>query len=1433
MVVSQRNETAAARIREAETLEGMYRTIAAARLQYLADAPVTAFSDSPGARDKVLIQAWEAAAQLSRCKTLGQALASEAFEERLVSLLGFDRGGELLGLLRDWLAEVAKRGRLDEGVDEGPTPTRSAPELSAWAKDEGLGDALQASVYTVVERHSPDARWAAKRRLSTVAALLTQSRLPTHLLGAAQAYLEAEHRRRRELLDREAAWLEGLTPPASPRVREAFERLLVLRRQLRQRTVARHQGEAGALQVALDRDGPSVVVSEGAYYWEQHRTTLGVSAERVHIGCSCPGDLPSRCSKAVTALDHVIALLSQPPSGSEALAGQLAAELERPAWSRLLAELEGALTGAEDPRGAQAAEAFEVGWRVRSNGGGYTINPLECRSKAKGAGWRVTAARFAALWANSDGGLHGADHAVLSMLMPGPDSTPPEDRRCFVDRATAHLVLARLVGHPRVFGARSTPVAVSRAQCEIAVSRDEEGRMHLQPQLDGRPLDPGELMRVASLPVANGWAVKEDATGDFVLIPMTRALKRTLDVLSRRGLRVDGDGARALIERLPTMGDVLPMALAPELRGVEVVADPRPHVGLGLVGDGQLLVRAWVHPLPEGGVRTPGRGAREVYAVRDGEPVHAVRDLDEERRRLLALALPEGTSSQEGALVSDVAEALMLTERLEAAQDEAVVTWGERRLRVLQASSAGQVRFAVRDMKHWFGVAGAIEVDGGEVSLDEVLKALGSGQRHVRVKGDLWVRLEQQLVDALAPTLDGLHSGRHGLEVSAGLAPVVEALAEAGAVVEAPPSWVGRVGRMREAQGWEAPLPEGLRAELRDYQLAGYRWLARLARWADGACLADDMGLGKTLQALTLLLHRQAQGPALVVAPTSVGFNWLREAERFAPSLRVNAYRGAGRERLLEGLAAGDVLVTSYDLLARDAEVLAGVAWATVVFDEAQAIKNADTRRAKAAFRLEASFRLALTGTPVENRTGELWSLFRVIAPGLLGSLEAFTKRWVAPIDRDQDVDARARLGRLVRPFILRRLKGEVARELPERTEVVVEVELSSAERRLYEDVRKAALQVLTDETLGLAPNERRFKALAAITRLRQLACHPKLVDEGASVGSSKLKRVVELLGELRDEGHRALVFSQFTGHLALVRQALEAEGFAIRYLDGSTPEAKRREEVDAFQAGGGDVFLISLKAGGTGLNLTAATYVLHLDPWWNPAVEDQATDRAHRIGQTEAVTVYRLVATGTIEESILALHESKRALMAALMDGTGSSAALSADELVALIASEGSATFGSEGDAEEEPTEQQAAAAGPGGEGHDRVSTRSEPAAAERKRADQAAAPAKGGRPVGSEPVAAAAVPEGALSLQALEEAFVLALADSSLGAASRRNYERNGRRFLEVLREQGYEHLTAAQLSEATWQVVELLAEGAIEAPASAVKLYPMLARKMLDLL
>jgi SNF2 family DNA or RNA helicase len=396
--------------------------------------------------------------------------------------------------------------------------------------------------------------------------------------------------------------------------------------------------------------------------------------------------------------------------------------------------------------------------------------------------------------------------------------------------------------------------------------------------------------------------------------------------------------------------------------------------------------------------------------------------------------------------------------------------------------------------------------------------------------------------------------------------------------------------------------------------------------------------------------------------------NWLSEAQKFTPTLNPIQFGTGDRQQLLDNLQPFDLLVCSYGLLQQDdlADRLAQVQWQTIVLDEAQSIKNSATKRSKAAMKLQGGFKLITTGTPIENHLGELWNLFRFINPGLLGSQDQFSERFANAIERQQDTATRNRLKQLIQPFILRRTKNQVLAELPARTEITLQVQLSTEEMAFYEALRRQAVARLSET--NVEAGAKHLQVLAEIMRLRRACCNTRLVNAETPLPSAKLEAFGEILEDLLGNQHKALVFSQFVDHLTILREYLESQQVTYQYLDGRTPAKDRKKRVDAFQAGEGDVFLISLKAGGTGLNLTAADYVIHMDPWWNPAVEDQASDRAHRIGQQRPVTIYRLVAKDTIEEKIVDLHRQKRDLADSLLEGADLSGKVSTEDLLKLI---------------------------------------------------------------------------------------------------------------------------------------------------------------------
>jgi superfamily II DNA or RNA helicase len=788
-------------------------------------------------------------------------------------------------------------------------------------------------------------------------------------------------------------------------------------------------------------------------------------------------------------------------------------------------------------------------------------------------------------------------------------------------------------GRPRLELVRATVGGVERLTGHILVGGTKYGPQQMRDWCDNlRTLEtsPGEIRYYRA----------EDAT-DAVL-----AIGKILEI----GLPLEV--APQLLERAAAALPGMDISADPELYGPEIPADSTPVVEVSTAHG--IRARLLVTPIAGGDSFEAGTGPPLVF--RRGEHAHAKRDLNLERSRTDAAAAALDLTEPRELSGADEVAALLGAIR---GQGEAVrLEWDGGARKIARKMLAKDLRVALRPVSSWFEIGGTAEVDGALVELALLLRAIETGARVV-VVGDQLVEVEESLARSLAE----LSRNGDGKRISPLLLEGIGALEAAGVHVDAPADWSAKVARHAEAQQLNPEVPSSLRAELREYQRVGFQWLARLAHWAPGALLCDDMGLGKTLQALALLAHRQALGPALVVAPTSVVFNWQRESERFAPDLGVVVYHGAERELAEPG--PGAVVLTSWDLLVRDVEQLSKIRFATAVFDEAQAAKNPSSKRSQAARALASEFRLVLTGTPIENRLSDLWSLAAIGVPGLFGGWESFRDRFAGPIERDRDPEARQALARVLQPFVLRRKKEEVARDLPPRQEVVEHVTLGSEERGAYDRERIRALALLSSD---LPPQQRRFQVLAALTRLRQLACHS---TPGEPVGgkSTKIERLVERIDELREEGRKTLVFSSFVRLLDRTETALAAAGARCLRLHGETLLAERRERVDQFQRGEADVFLISLKAGGTGLNLTAADSVFHLDPWWNPAAEAQAADRAHRIGQDKPVTVYRMVADGTVEEAILAMQADKRELVSAVLDGEASSAPVSLDEIAAILA--------------------------------------------------------------------------------------------------------------------------------------------------------------------
>ena len=714
---------------------------------------------------------------------------------------------------------------------------------------------------------------------------------------------------------------------------------------------------------------------------------------------------------------------------------------------------------------------------------------------------------------------------------------------------------------------------------------------------------------------------------------------------------------------------------------------PHPELTLGLThepGHRMLLVWGFRYVAGETTVDVAFH-PRAGESFRDQE---AEQILEEVALRLIgdhpALREPHWQRLNPNATVIRADAARFVTETLPLLEGEGViVTHHGETPEYSRATEAPVISVGAEDTgdNDWFNLHVRVTVAGRDVPFEQLFRALAAGDEAMLLDDGTWFPLDRPELDRLRQLLaearELVDPGPGGqLRISAYQAGLWEELAELGVVEEQSRRWRERVQTLLSLGSEETrtTVPDGLDAVLRPYQEQGLAWLAALWDADLGGVLADDMGLGKTLQSLALLERARELGqlddaPVLVVAPASVVGTWAEEAARFAPGLRVAVIRATRARRgteLAEEIRGTHLVVTSYTLLRMEDEAYLEQKWRGLVLDEAQFVKNHRSRTYQVARRIGAPFTLAITGTPLENSLGDLWSMFSLAAPGLFPRLEGFTENYRKPVEKNGETDVLGRLRARIRPFMLRRTKREVVKELPEKVEQITRLELTPAHRRRYD-------QHLTRErtrVLGMLEDmdRNRVAIFRALTKLRQLALDPRLVD--ADLPPAPSAKITALLGQIRElaeEGHRALVFSSFTGFLKLVRGALEAEGIEYVYLDGRTRDRPAR--IARFREGDAPVFLISLKAGGFGLTLTEADYVFVLDPWWNPAAENQAVDRAHRIGQTRAVNVYRMVSADTIEEKVVALQQRKRDLFASVVDtGEFRSAAITATDIRGLL---------------------------------------------------------------------------------------------------------------------------------------------------------------------
>lgn len=854
--------------------------------------------------------------------------------------------------------------------------------------------------------------------------------------------------------------------------------------------------------------------------------------------------------------------------------------------------------------------------------------------------------------------LSAQDKKICAAIRRGGNTNKESDY--YFDQEQALLAM---IGHPLVFRDNSELI-------KLEIVQDE-------PQL--RVKDDGQTMAVIFSPFPRdnqNVIIRFCPPGQLKIYQLTEVKHKIASLIGPFGLHVPETAKDEVLRLLGGIAGYIPIhsdffASTAKLKNIE--PDQRLHCQI-IPSRGGFNITMQVKPLGTGGpCLKPGMGAKVLIADLGDERLQTVRnhELEREQAQTIIDACPSLINHENEDwqwFLPELPDCLSFLLEIQDLHEEVVVEWPQgENLKIRQKAGVDQLYLKINKHKNWFAINGKLELDENHVL--EMRQLLSLVKKHdsrfIPLSDQDFLSLTEELYQHLAEINAMTSLNDDVIQLPQAAAPLFLNFSQTLKKIDYDEHWIELERKIKETESYSPHIPSTLNANLRPYQIEGFTWMARLAYLGCGACLADEMGLGKTIQALALILDQAEHGPSLVLAPTSVCHNWVAEINRFAPTLNCVSFNGLNRKKTLDKLKSFDLLITSYGLLQQEVDLLTDKQWQVIVLDEAQAIKNMSTKRSKAAMHLKGRFKLITTGTPLENNLGELWNLFQFINPGLLGSITSFNRRFANPIERDKKRNVQKRLKKIISPFILRRLKSQVLDDLPPRTEINFQVDLSAEETSLYEALRREALDNLENNKRY---KNRHMQILAEIMRLRQACCNPALVAPELGIKSSKLAIFEELIDELLLNHHKVLVFSQFVGHLTILKNFLDQKGISYQYLDGSTPPKERKNRVEAFQAGKGDIFLISLKAGGLGLNLTAANYVIHMDPWWNPAVEDQASDRIHRIGQKRPVTVYRLITKGTIEETIVALHREKRELADNLLKGTDISSKISTEELLELL---------------------------------------------------------------------------------------------------------------------------------------------------------------------
>lgn len=1133
-------------------------------------------------------------------------------------------------------------------------PTMSLSKLQAWAIENQVEYALSYPAKMLLVPTSKihtNWLWVCQQNNTPIEEIITRptahtleessaETAPLEFQQAAITYLEDMVANATQARADEVELLER-SAPTNPILKQIWQRALAQRATIRQKVSPRSKKDRRTQKLWLDTKKQVLQYKEENIAWcgggNWAELYIQLDTGRQMISCKCLNGKRGQCRLGLSAIDQTIEMLTDP--SKHHLHERLIKTLGTPKWEHDFQQIDAALDKKDHRRPGES-----LGWRIKETKQGLSIEAVWCIHKS--SGWKHRLASINEALEVPEAWQHPADYNLLQLLSIKNDST-------------WSIVLNLLQEHPRVFiGSRTNTTGILQVSKPSLHFYKNETGVEWAIIVNKEEILPLDLID-QGVSSRNFWyKTEEDKFTYSILHNKLQIFIRKLSTISKI---LPTDAIAALYQRLPQIEEIISIHLDKTLSGAEFQPDSRPIVRVTVSASNSLRLELVVRP-DNNKTLSIASGNRILYKFnqknqefgfcnRDFASESAYRDQIRERLHL------EHKESNQWTITGPHQIFSILATLQELPPDQINrIEWLSSKPNI-QTLSLEDLQIDVFNSTAGLEIKGSLHAEEDELSLWEVLPAIRENNPYLLVKGHVWYTIQSDfrarlrtLADVIQPTKTQLHvNPSHALTLHNILS---------NDTIEAPLVVKECLRSIQNVYMTDKPFPY----TLRPYQKTGVEWMLGLHQWTQGCVLADEMGLGKTVQVVSFLHQIQEfnQSKVLIIAPKSTSGNWLKTLEECLTDWTIMHYQGSNREELLHSFLPKQCLVMTYDVMVRDIEHLLQYEYTSVVFDEAQNLKNPQSSRFQAAILLKSTFNIALTGTPIENSILDLWSIFQVVLPNHLGSWAQFKVRFVAPIDAGNSYRL-TDLKKLIHPFLLRRKKEEVAQDLPEKLEVNEIITLSTFERDTYEQLKIQAKQIIKDN-----PQQAKFLVLSLLTKLRQVCCHRGLIVESASNYSSKLNRALEIIQSLANEGKKILVFSQFVRLLQLFKTMLEKENIELCYLDGGTSSANRQSEIERFQESDVSVFLISLKAGGSGINLTSATEVIHLDPWWNPAVEDQASDRAHRIGQTQTVTIIRLVADNTIETQILKLQSEKRKIAEDLL--TDSISKLSLAEIEDLL---------------------------------------------------------------------------------------------------------------------------------------------------------------------